>query len=240
MRFKLVAVAAAAVGVSVATMACGVSTGAAAISVAGRGKISYSSPRDVLASRVVRRADKRPADSRPGGGRRGGAAARVPGAFGRMFGTGCAQLPRTEGPGSRPGLPRLPVATAMSRVPLLSELSRAIRLAGLTRMLNTAPALTVFAPENAAFQQLGSSNLQALFTTRSDLAPVVKFQIVAGRVRPAELYRQWVLTTIGGTKIYPARAAPSYYVNNGWITCGNLKAANATVYIVNQVLIPAR
>jgi uncharacterized surface protein with fasciclin (FAS1) repeats len=227
MRFKLVAVAAAAVGVSVATMACGVSTGATAISAAGHGNARHSTPHDLLASRPVRSAGKR-------------AAVRVPGAFGRTFGTGCAGLPRTGGAGSRRGLPRLPVAAAMARVPLLSELSRAIRLAGLTGMLNSAPALTVFAPENSAFQQLGSSNLQALFTTKSDLGPVVRFQIVAGRVRPAELFRQRVLTTIGGTKIYPARAAPSYYVNNGLITCGNLKTANATVYVVNQVLIPAR
>jgi uncharacterized surface protein with fasciclin (FAS1) repeats len=226
MRFKLVAVAAAAVGVAVATMACGVSAGVTAISAAGHGKARHSTPRDVLASRSVHSPGSR--------------AGRVPGAFGRTFGTGCAGLPRTGSAGTRRGLPRLPVATAIARVPLLSELSRAIRLAGLTRMLNTAPALTVFAPENAAFQALGSSNLQALLTTRSDLAPVVKFQIVAGRVRPAELFRQQVLTTIGGTKIYPARAAPSYYVNNGLITCGNLKTANATVYVVNQVLIPAR
>jgi uncharacterized surface protein with fasciclin (FAS1) repeats len=234
MRFKLVAVAAAAVGVSAATMASGLSTAAMAISAASHMQVSHSSARNVLASRAVR-----PVGDRAGAGR-GRAAARVPGAFGRTFGTGCAQLPRTGGAGTRRGLPRVPVATAIAQVPLLSELSRAIRLAGLTRMLNTAPALTVFAPENSAFQQLGSSNLQALFTTRSDLAPVVKFQIVAGRVLPAQLFRRRVLTTIGGTKIYPARAAPSYYVNNGWITCGNLKTANATVYVVNQVLIPAR
>jgi uncharacterized surface protein with fasciclin (FAS1) repeats len=233
MRFKLVAVAAAAVGVSAATMASGLSTAATAISAASHGQVSHSSARDALASRAVR-----PVGDRAGAGR--GRAARVPGAFGRTFGTGCAQLPRTRGAGTRRGLPRLPVATAIAQVPVLSELSRAIRLAGLTRMLNTAPALTVFAPENSAFQQLGSSNLQALFTTRSDLAPVVKFQIVDGRVLPAQLFRRRVLTTIGGTKIYPARAAPSYYVNNGWITCGNLKTANATVYVVNQVLIPAR
>jgi uncharacterized surface protein with fasciclin (FAS1) repeats len=233
MRFKLVAVAAATVGVSVATMACSGSTAPIAISAAGHGKAKHPSSRDVLASRSVRLAD-----DRAGAGRRG-ATARVPVASSRTFGAGCAQLPRTGGAGARRGLPTLPVATALARVPLLSDLSRAIRLAGLTRLLNSAPALTVFAPENAAFRALGSSNLQALFTTRSDLAPVVKFQIVAGRVRPAALYRQRVLTTIAGTRIYPARAAPSYFVNNGWITCGNLKTANATVYIVNQVLIPA-
>jgi uncharacterized surface protein with fasciclin (FAS1) repeats len=229
MRFKLVAAAAAAVGASVTMAAYGGGAAAPAMPVAGHARAGDSSPRDVLASRSVRL-----------GGSRGGTrpAARVPGASGRTFGTGCAQLPRTGGAGTRRGLASLPVVTSMARVPLLSELSRAIRLAGLTTMLNTAPALTVFAPENAAFRELGSSNLQALFTTRSDLGHVVKFQIVAGRVRPAELYRQRVLTTIAGTKIYPARAAPSYFVNNGWITCGNLRTANATVYIVNQVLIP--
>jgi uncharacterized surface protein with fasciclin (FAS1) repeats len=233
MRLKLVAAAAAAVGVSVATSACGASAAATPLSAPGHGKAKHSSAGDVLASRSVRLGDDHASTGGTGG------TARAPGASGRTFGTGCAALPRIGATRARRGLPRLPVATAISRVPLLSELSRAISLAGLTRMLNTAPALTVFAPENAAFQELGSSNLQALFTTRSDLAPVVRFQIVAGRVRPAELYQRQVLTTIGGTKIYPARAAPSYDVNNGWITCGNLRTANATVYIVNQVLIPA-
>ncbi len=233
MRVKLVAAAAAALGVSLATVACGASTAATPMSAAGHAMAKRSSPRDAQGSRSVLLSASRAS----AGGL--AAAARPPGVFGRLFGTGCAQLPRTGAAGSRRGLPSLPVATAIAQVPLLSELSRAITLAGLTRTLNTAPALTVFAPDNAAFQGLGSGNLHALFTTRSDLAPVVKFQIVAGRVQAAELARQQVLTTIGGTKIYPARAAPSYFVNNAWITCGNLRTANATVYIVNQVVIPA-
>jgi uncharacterized surface protein with fasciclin (FAS1) repeats len=232
MRFKLVAAAAAVVGVGFAMVACGATTSAPLLA-ASPGLAKHSLPAELLASRSARLAGDRAGSSRDG------AATRVPGAFGRTFGTGCAQLLRTGGADTRRGLARLPVATAMARVPLLSELSRAIRLAGLTSMLNSAPALTVFAPENAAFQELGSSNLQALFATRSDLAPVVRFQIVAGLVRATELYRERVLTTIAGTKIYPARAAPSYFVNNGWITCGNLRTANATLYIVNQVLIPA-
>ncbi len=209
MRSKLVAAVGIVVGISLATTAC-------------------------TASTAARQDSARETASPP-----------APGADGRQFGSGCAQLPRIRGVGARGtrgtrrGLPRLPVAMAMAHVPLLSELSRAIRLAGLTRMLNTARAITVFAPDNAAFRELGPGNLQALFTTRADLAPVLRFQIVAGRVRPAELARQRVLTTIAGTKIYPALARPSYYVNNAFVTCGNLRAANATVYIVNQVVIPA-
>jgi uncharacterized surface protein with fasciclin (FAS1) repeats len=221
MRTRLIATVAVAVSVSLTAVACGASSPAAARSGPGQVKAKHASAREARARRLASLA----------------APARLPRAADRPFGTGCAELPRT-GPGTRRGLPKLPVATAMARVPVLSELTRAIRLAGLTRMLDTAPELTVFAPDNAAFQQLGPGNLQALFTTRSDLAPVVRFQIVAGRVLPAELARQRVLTTIAGTKIYPARAAPSYFVNNAWISCGNLRTANATVYIVNQVVLP--
>jgi uncharacterized surface protein with fasciclin (FAS1) repeats len=204
MRFRVVAAAAAAVGSSLATVAC-----------SGATVVAPRSGASVLAARPPRASSDRP------------------------FGTGCAQLPRIRRGGTQRGLPNLPVATAIAQTPQLSELSKAITLAGLARMLNTARALTVFAPDNAAFAELGPGNLQALFTTRSDLAPVLKFQIVAGRVRPAELARQRVLTTIAGTRIYPARAKPSYYVNNAYITCGNLRTANATVYIINQVIVPS-
>jgi uncharacterized surface protein with fasciclin (FAS1) repeats len=61
---------------------------------------------------------------------------------------------------------------------------------------------------------------------------------VAGRVRPAELARRRELTTLGGTKIYPSKAPPTYNVNNASVTCGNLHTANATVYIVNRLVVP--
>lgn len=162
----------------------------------------------------------------------------APGVVDRPFGTGCSQLPRTGGAGARAGLPNLPVVTAMAQAPVLSKLVHAINLAGLADVLNKAPALTVFAPDNEAFEAFGTSNLQALYSTRSDLVRALKFQVVAGRVQPAELARERVLTTLGGTKIYPLKAAPSYYINNAWVTCGNLHTANATVYIVNRLVVP--
>ncbi len=232
MRSKLIAAAAAAaVGVSVASVAVS-TTAAAPTSAASDGRARQASVRELLIDRSARLASS----PRP----RGHRAVRVtpPGVSGRVFGTGCAELPRLGGAGTQRGLPRLPVATAIAQVPALSKLSQAIRLAGLTKILNAAPSLTVFAPDNAAFQILGTGNLKALFSTRSDLAPVVRFHVVAGRVRAGELYRQKVLTTIAGTKLYASRAPPSYYVNNAWISCGNLRTANATVYVVNRVVIP--
>lgn len=154
------------------------------------------------------------------------------------FGTGCASLPR-HGPGSRKGIAAVPVGTAIEHTPQLSELAHAFELAGLTRMLNSAPSLTVFAPDNAAFRLFGTGNLQALLTTRSDLVRVLKFQVVAGRVTPARLARPAPLTTIAGTKLDPTKAGTTFDINNASVSCGNLRTANATVYIVDKLVVPA-
>jgi uncharacterized surface protein with fasciclin (FAS1) repeats len=215
MRSRLIGAVAAAVSISLATVACSGSTAPAPRSAARHVKAQHEPERTV---RV-----KAPA----------------PGTLGQPFGTGCNQLPRTGGAGSPRGLAKVPVETALAQVRILSELVRAITLAGLAKTLNTAPSLTIFAPDNEAFEAFGASNLRALYSTRSDLVRVLTFQIVAGRVRPAELARRRVLTTLGGTRIYPSQAPPSYYVNNAWVSCGNLPTANATVYIVNRLVVPA-
>jgi len=234
MRSRLIAAVAIAIGVSVATFAsCGADSAVSARSAAVRGRARGAPARELRAAR--------PAGVTSGDhARPRSASAAAIGAHNRPFGPGCAQLPRA-GTGLTRALPSasLPVGTAIARTPLLSDLARAIKLAGLTSMLNAAHGLTVFAPDNAAFQDLGAGNVQALLSTRPDLLRVLKFQIVAGRVRPADLVRQRVLTTVGGTKLYPSRGGLTYYVNNAAVTCGNLRTANATVYIVNQVVIPA-
>ncbi len=233
MRSKLIAAAAVTAGLSLAAVACSASAPAPPGSAASHVRARHISARHLRAQGPAGLA----AAHGPGAASVAGQSATRTGDH--PFGPGCAQLPRTGGTGRRRGLERLPVATAMARAPVLSDLTRAIRLAGLTTMLNTAHPLTIFAPDNAAFQDLGAGNLQALLSTRSDLARMLKFQVVAGRVPPAVLARQKVLTTIAGTRLYPARAGLSYYINNAWISCGNLHTANATVYIVNQVVVPS-
>jgi uncharacterized surface protein with fasciclin (FAS1) repeats len=153
------------------------------------------------------------------------------------FGTACAKLP-ASGPGSLRDLASAPVATALSHDRQLSELTRAIRVAGLTNRLNSAKSITVFAPDNAAFGKLGNGNTSTLLGNKADLRAVLRSQIVAGRVTPADLASRGALTTLRGTRLHPARHGHSYHINNGWVVCGNVRTVNATVYIVSRVLIP--
>jgi uncharacterized surface protein with fasciclin (FAS1) repeats len=105
-------------------------------------------------------------------------------------------------------------------------------------MLSAARAITMFAPDNTAFDALGAGNRQALLTTRPDLARALEFSLVAGRVTPAELGRHHVLTTVAGTKLSLTRSGPTFSVNNATVTCGNVQTANATIYVVNRLIVP--
>jgi uncharacterized surface protein with fasciclin (FAS1) repeats len=131
-----------------------------------------------------------------------------------------------------------PVATAVADNPMLSDLSHAIDAAGLTRSLNSAKAITVFAPDNAAFLALGPGNLTTLKATKSDLTKVLEYHVVSGRHSPADLASGGHLTTLRGTVIIPAKTPGGYQVNKAGIICGNIQTANATIYIVDKVLVP--
>jgi uncharacterized surface protein with fasciclin (FAS1) repeats len=131
-----------------------------------------------------------------------------------------------------------PVVSAIGRIPWLSQLARAIGTAGLARSLNTAKALTVFAPEDSAFAALGRGNLATLLADRSDLAKMLKDHLVSGRVSPSALASGRRLTTLLGTLIVPTELRGKYRVNNAGVVCGNIRTANATIYIVNKVLVP--
>ena len=69
----------------------------------------------------------------------------------------------------------------------------------------------------------------------------------AGQARDAGLQaligavaRGMTLTTLEGSQLKTAKMGSVYEVNNAAVTCGNLHTANATVYIINTVLRPAR
>jgi uncharacterized surface protein with fasciclin (FAS1) repeats len=226
MRSRLMA-AAAAIGLSLTAAAYSAAPAPAAEprhALVSHGRAGQSHASAPVALAAIRRAPRHPPALKPP--RTG------------VFGTECPSLAGAHREGIR-RMAAAPVATAIAATPLLSDLSRAIKVAGLTGPLNSAADLTVFAPDNSAIADLGGGNWQALLATRPDLVRALKYQIVAGRVTPTELAKGRVLTTLGGTKIYPGPSGTSYEVNNGWVLCGNLKTANATVYVVSRVLIPS-
>lgn len=153
------------------------------------------------------------------------------------IGAGCAKLP-SSGMGSVHGMASEPVATAISHNPQLTEFSKAITASGLTKTLDSAKTITVFAPDNAALSALGSGNVKTLMGNKADLTKVIQYHVATTSVTPAGLAAGKPLTTQLGLPVHPAKSGDKYKVNNAEVVCGNISTSNAMLYIVNKVLIP--
>ena len=154
------------------------------------------------------------------------------------FGPGCASVPAT-GAGSFDGMASAPVATAASANPLLSTLVTAVKEAGLVDTLNSAKDITVFAPTNDAFAKVPPAALKALLADKEMLTKVLTYHVVGEPVAPAELGTAGPLTSLAGPTVEAAGSGEAFTVNGtSKVVCGGVETANATVYIVDTVLMP--
>lgn len=160
----------------------------------------------------------------------------------QAFGPACDQIP-SDGAGSFSGMVQDPVATAASTNPLLKTLTAAVgAVEGLGDNLNGAEALTVFAPYDPAFEELGSDTVNTLVEEAqqkgadSTLATVLGYHVLAGQLDPAAVVGDQ--ETLQGGTVTVEGGEDGMTVNGATVLCGNIPTANATVYVIDQVLMP--
>jgi len=158
------------------------------------------------------------------------------------FGPACSAVPAT-GAGSFGGMATAPVATAASANPVLSTLVTAVKAAGLVDTLNNAPGITVFAPDNAAFAKIPSATLAGVLANKAELTKILTYHVVSGQLTPAEL--AGTHTTLEGGTLTVTGSGTNFTVTGGSasntanVICGDVQTANATVYIIDTVMMPA-
>ncbi|HPF76873.1 MAG TPA: fasciclin domain-containing protein [Phycicoccus elongatus] len=158
-------------------------------------------------------------------------------ADGKPFGAGCSAVP-ADGKGSFAGMAMDPVATAAGNNPVLSTLVKAVGDAGLADTLNTTQDITVFAPTNDAFSALDKPTMDAAMADpKGLLTKVLTNHVVPGRLAPDKVAGDH--KTLAGTMITVTGSGEDVMVGKAKVVCGNVQTANATVYIVDQVLLPA-
>jgi len=154
-----------------------------------------------------------------------------------VFGPGCQAVPK-DGKGSFNGMATDPVATAASNNPLLSTLVTAVKTAGLVDTLNSAPEITVFAPVNDAFAKIPAADLKKVLADKPTLTKILTNHVVAGKLSPDQLAGDH--KTLAGTTITVKGSGENFTVGkaDAKVICGNVPTANATVYIIDGVLMP--
>jgi len=155
----------------------------------------------------------------------------------KPFGAGCASVP-TDGKGSFKGMATDPVATAASNNPLLKTLVAAVGVAGLGDTLNSAPAITVFAPVDSAFAKIPKADMDKVMADKATLTKILTGHVIAGKISPDKLAGDH--KTLAGNTITVKGSGEAFTVgkDNAKVICGNVQTANATVYIIDSVLMP--
>jgi uncharacterized surface protein with fasciclin (FAS1) repeats len=159
-------------------------------------------------------------------------------AMDQPFGPGCAAVPK-NGAGSFDGMAQDPVATAASHNPALSTLVTAVQKAGLVDTLNNAQGITVFAPTNDAFAKLPKATLDKVLADKAMLTKILTYHVVGQTVKAPDGLAHGTYTTLEKGTLTTSGSGESYKVNNtADVVCGNVETANATVQIIDTVLMP--
>jgi uncharacterized surface protein with fasciclin (FAS1) repeats len=163
---------------------------------------------------------------------------------GQSFGEGCGAVP-ADGEGSFAGMADDPVVTAAGNNPALSSLVEAVTAANLVDTFNSAEDVTLLAPANPAFEAVPADALAALMGNSARLTAVLTHHVIDGRLAPEQLAGEH--TTLNGDTVTIEGTGETFTVAAeqtvageaaARVVCGDVQTANATVYIVDQVLAP--
>lgn len=154
-----------------------------------------------------------------------------------LYGPACADVPKS-GDGSVEGMATAPVASAASANPLLTTLVTAVTAADLVEPLNSAPELTVFAPANPAFEPIPKKDLNALLEDKKTLTQVLTHHVVPQQIAPEDLSGEY--ETLNGDTLTINGAGEEATIGDekAAVLCGGVQTANATVYVIDTVMMP--
>ncbi|MGP4053721.1 fasciclin domain-containing protein [Mycobacterium sp. 4D054] len=159
-----------------------------------------------------------------------------------LIGSGCAayaeQVP--DGPGSVAGMAADPVTVAASNNPMLTTLTQALS-GQLNPNVNLVDTLnggefTVFAPTDDAFAKIDPATIETLKTDADLLTSILTYHVVPGQAAPDQVAGEH--TTVQGAPVTVTGAGNDLKVNEAGLVCGGVTTANATVYMIDTVLMP--
>ncbi|MCF6388033.1 fasciclin domain-containing protein [Mycobacterium sp. MBM] len=165
-----------------------------------------------------------------------------------LVGPGCAAYAAQNpaGPASVTGMMQDPVAVAASNNPMLTTLTQALSgqlnpHVNLVDTLNSAPSLTVFAPTDEAFAKIDPATIEKLKTDSALLTSILTYHVVEGQASPEQVVGMH--KTMQGADVTVTNAAmmgmpADLKVNDASVVCGGVQTANATVYLIDTVLMP--
>ncbi|MFF2315813.1 fasciclin domain-containing protein [Arthrobacter sp. NPDC058097] len=159
-----------------------------------------------------------------------------------LAGPGCADYAKQvpSGKGSVAGMALDPVAVAASNNPLLKTLTAAVsgKLNPKVNLVDTlnGSEFTVFAPVDDAFAKVDAATIETLKKDDALLSKILTYHVVPGQITPDKIVGTH--KTVQGGSVTVTGTKDALKVDGANVICGGVQTANATVYLVDSVLMP--
>ncbi|BCL35303.1 hypothetical protein NSMS1_17500 [Nostoc sp. MS1] len=117
-----------------------------------------------------------------------------------------------------------------------STLVTAVKAAGLVETLKSPGPFTVFAPNDAAFAKLPPGTIQTLVQNIPQLTRILKFHVVPGKLKQADLAKLGTVTSVEGSPIR-IDCSDGFEVKNATVLAADIEADNGVIHVIDTVIL---
>jgi uncharacterized surface protein with fasciclin (FAS1) repeats len=117
-----------------------------------------------------------------------------------------------------------------------TTLVAAVQAAGLVEALKSPGLFTVFAPNDEAFAKLPPGTVQTLVQNPPQLARILKFHVVSGKLTKADLEKLGSVTSLEGSPI-PINCSDGFEVKNATVLAPDIEADNGIIHVIDTVIL---
>jgi len=117
-----------------------------------------------------------------------------------------------------------------------NTLVAAVQAAGLVDTLKSPGPFTVFAPNDEAFAQLPPGTIQTLLQNIPQLARILTFHVVSGKLMQADLAKVDSVISVEGSPI-PINCTDGFEVKNATVLVPDIEADNGVIHVINRVIL---
>lgn len=117
-----------------------------------------------------------------------------------------------------------------------STLVAAVTAANLVETLKTPGPFTVFAPTDDAFAKLPPGTVQTLVQNPPQLARILTYHVVAGKLTKEDLSKVDSVTSVEGSPI-TINCKDNFEVKNATVIASDIEADNGIIHVIDNVIL---
>ena len=112
----------------------------------------------------------------------------------------------------------------------------AVQAAGLVETLKSPGPFTVFAPNDDAFAKLPPGTVQTLVQNIPQLARILTYHVVPGKLMKADLAKLNSVTSVEGSPI-KIDCSDGFEVKNATVVAPDIEADNGVIHVIDNVIL---